>query len=100
MPVAFTPSSSKHAGIECQGVRLHVLDRERLDPLRLVLEIAAALHARHGDVWSLHDLDALLCSRATIAALEAGRAPDLIAEEWAHEAAAFAERRRPYLLYE
>jgi hypothetical protein len=42
----------------------------------------------------------LLCSRATIAQLRAGAPPDLIAEEWAREAAAFAERARPFKRYE
>lgn len=100
MEVAFTPSGSKHAGVACRGVRLHVVDRAALDPFRVVLEIAAQLHARHADVWSLDEVDGLLCSKATIAALRAGRAPELIAEEWAAEAEAFRARRAPFLLYE
>ncbi|MBL8841079.1 MAG: DUF1343 domain-containing protein [Planctomycetes bacterium] len=100
MEVAFTPSGSKHAGVACRGVRVHVVDRAALDPFRVVLEIAAELHARHADVWSLDDVDALLCSKATIAALRAGRAPELIAEEWQAEAEAFRVRRAPFLLYE
>ncbi len=100
MEVAFTPSGSKHAGTRCRGVRLQIVDRAALDPLHVVLEIAAALQARHADSWKLEELDLLLCSRATIEGLRAGRAPDLIAQEWAREAAAFEERRRPYLLYE
>jgi hypothetical protein len=81
-------------------VRLHVVDRDRLDPMRLVLEIAAWLQQRHPKEWSLDELDVLLCSRATIAQLRAGTPPDLIAEEWAREAAAFAERARPFKRYE
>ena len=100
MAVDFTPSGSQHAGIACRGVRVHIVDRAALDPFRVVLEIAAQLHARHVEQWKLDDLDVLLCSRVTIEALRGGEAPDLIAERWQAQARAFAERRRPYLMQE
>ena len=99
MPVTFTPGSSKHTDVACAGVRVQVLDRAALDPLRVVFEIAALLHARHAVDWSLNELDVLLCSRPTLARLHAGDAPDLIAEELAREAVAWQARTRPYRLY-
>jgi len=39
-PVAFTPSSSKHAGSECYGVQIHVLDRNAFRPVRTGLAYA------------------------------------------------------------
>ena len=43
-PVRFTPTSSKYAGEECQGVFMIVTDRAALRPVRLGVEIAAMLH--------------------------------------------------------
>jgi uncharacterized protein YbbC (DUF1343 family) len=99
MPVRFTPGASTCARLDCWGVRVQIIDRHALDPMRLVLEIAAQLHARHSDEWNLDELDLLLCSRPTLARLHAGDAPDLIAEDLAREAAAWHERTRPWRLY-
>jgi len=38
-PVNFVPTDSKHRGLPCQGVQVHVLDRERFDPLRTGLHL-------------------------------------------------------------
>ena len=46
-PVRFTPTSSKYAGEECQGVFLIVTDRVSLRPVRLGIEIAAMLHKQY-----------------------------------------------------
>ena len=46
-PVFFTPTSSKFAGERCQGVFFVVTDREALKPVRLGLEVAAALFTLH-----------------------------------------------------
>ena len=42
-PVRFTPSSSKFAGQECQGVFIVVTDRNAVRPVRVGVEIASAL---------------------------------------------------------
>ncbi|HEY7055468.1 MAG TPA: exo-beta-N-acetylmuramidase NamZ domain-containing protein, partial [Vicinamibacterales bacterium] len=52
-PVRFTPISSKYANQECQGVFLIVSDRNALRPVRVGLEIAAALNARYGSQYQL-----------------------------------------------
>ena len=40
-PIHFTPWSSKHQGKVCQGVQVHVIDREAYKPLHTGLEIIA-----------------------------------------------------------
>jgi uncharacterized protein YbbC (DUF1343 family)/CubicO group peptidase (beta-lactamase class C family) len=47
-PLSFTPTSSKHTGQLCQGVFLLVTDRDALRPVRVGLEVAAALWRLHG----------------------------------------------------
>ncbi len=57
-PVFFTPTSSKFAGERCQGVFFVVTDREALKPVRLGLEVAAALFTLHpGGVRSRPHVD-------------------------------------------
>ncbi len=48
-PVAFTPTSSKYANEPCAGVFMVISNRSALQPVRLGLEIAAALWKAHGD---------------------------------------------------
>ena len=52
-PVRFTPASSKYAGEVCQGVFFVVTDREAMRPVRLGLEVAAALVRLYGDRYDL-----------------------------------------------
>ena len=47
-PVRFTPTASKFAGEECQGVFMIVTDRAALRPVRVGVEIAAALSKLYG----------------------------------------------------
>ena len=42
-PITFTPKSSKYANEECQGVFMVITNRSQLQPVRVGLEIAAAL---------------------------------------------------------
>jgi uncharacterized protein YbbC (DUF1343 family) len=46
-PLRFTPTSSKHAGQTCSGIRFVVLDETRYDPLLTGLSIVAALRRLH-----------------------------------------------------
>lgn len=41
-PANFVPTSSKHEGQPCQGVQVHVSDRQRFDPLRAGLHLIQA----------------------------------------------------------
>jgi uncharacterized protein YbbC (DUF1343 family) len=97
--VDFTPTSSKFAGELCHGLRLTIADRRAFDPTRLALELAAALVARHPKEFELERMDGLSCSKTTIAALRAGTPAAVVAARWEHDAAAFRERRAPFLLY-
>ncbi len=45
----FTPAFSKHKGESCQGVVLHVCDREQFRPLRTALAMLAVIKRDYGD---------------------------------------------------
>lgn len=104
-PMVFTPTISKHAGKPCYGVQLHITDRGVLDPVRLGIELLAAVREvdpkfawRKGEDGQFF-LDQLLGSDKPRRAFDAGERPEQIVASWRAMAAAFRERRRPFLLY-
>jgi uncharacterized protein YbbC (DUF1343 family)/CubicO group peptidase (beta-lactamase class C family) len=98
-PVAFTPESSKHAGLRCGGVYMIVTDRDALRPVRVGLELASALYGLYGDGFEIDAAARLFGSRATLARVKAGDDPEAIARSWAEGEAAWRRRRAEYLLY-
>ncbi|MGD9905104.1 MAG: exo-beta-N-acetylmuramidase NamZ domain-containing protein [Vicinamibacterales bacterium] len=98
-PVRFTPTSSVHAGMDCQGVFMVVTDRDALAPARVGIEIASALWRLHGDAFDKKTSERLLGSRADFARLRAGEDPAAVAAGWAGAEAAWRRLRAQYLLY-
>ena len=105
-PAWFTPTFSKHAGELCGGVQLHITDRDALRPTELGIRVLHAIRSIAPDsfAWHVgghgrHFLDLLIGSDAPRRALEGGTDPDAVVADWRDQAAAFEERRRPYLLY-
>ncbi len=98
-PVQFTPMSSVHANVPCQGVFMVVTNREALQPARVGLEIAAALWRQHGDQFDKKTSERLLGSRADFARAKAGEDPAAIAAGWAGAEAGWRRLRAKYLLY-
>ncbi len=98
-PVQFTPTSSVHAGQACQGVFFVVTNRDALQPVRLGLEVAAALWALHGDRFDPKNTARLVGSAAVLARAKAGEEPAAIAASWAGGEAAWRRLRAKHLLY-
>jgi uncharacterized protein YbbC (DUF1343 family) len=99
-PVTFTPASgAKLGGQACQGVFLIVTDRDRLQPVRVGLELASALSRLYGQQFRLEDAALLLGSKATIAKIRAGDSPASIAASWAGDEAKWRTTRAKYLMY-
>lgn len=99
-PVSFTPEGSRFAGELCHGVFFLVTDRDALRPVRLGLEVAAALHRLHGDAFELDAVTRLFGSRATTARIRAGDPTWEIAAAWDDGATAWRRLSAPYRLYE
>ena len=59
----FTPTASKYAGEECQGVFMIVTDRARLRPVRVGIEIAALLHKLYREQVRARGAERLFGSR-------------------------------------
>jgi uncharacterized protein YbbC (DUF1343 family) len=98
-PVRFTPASNTYAGKQCQGVFFVVTDREALRPVRLGLEVAAALVRLHADRYDPGKTSLLLGSAEQVAKLRAGADPSSIAGKWTADEARWRRLRAKYLLY-
>jgi uncharacterized protein YbbC (DUF1343 family) len=99
-PLRFRPSSSRFAGELCEGVFFIVTDRDAVRPVRLGLEVAAALHRLYGDQFDLDAVARLLGSRDTLARIRAGDPPWAIAAGWAEGEAAWRRVSASYFLYD
>jgi uncharacterized protein YbbC (DUF1343 family) len=96
---AFTPTADRHARQRCSGVHIDLVDRASLDGPRLGVELAAAMRRLYPQRFALRDVQTLLASRRTLAAIAAGEDPAAIAESWRDGIDAFAVMRGKYLLY-
>jgi uncharacterized protein YbbC (DUF1343 family) len=99
MPVEFTPTTSVFADQRCGGVRFQITDRARLEPMRLAISVAVALHQLAPTAWLDGKMDGLLHSKATLEALHAGKSAAEIAGLWEQDVEAFRRRRAPFLRY-
>ena len=98
-PVRFTPTASKYANEECQGVFIVVTNRAALRPVRLGVEIAAALHEDVPGGIRAGWPERLFGSRDGIARIRAGEDPAAIAASWGAAESRWRLLRAPYLLY-
>lgn len=108
-PTQFTPTFQKYATRVCQGVRLHVTDRESFD------SVACAVHLIHA-VWKLYGqhltwrasgsnpdvyvTDILMGTDSVRKGVTSGMSPDDVTRGWDEEASQFAAMSRKYWLYE
>jgi uncharacterized protein YbbC (DUF1343 family)/CubicO group peptidase (beta-lactamase class C family) len=98
-PVRFTPTSSKYVKEECGGVFIVVTDREALRPVRVGLEVAAALMRLYPRDYRIAPDDRLFGSRDSLRRAAAGEDPAAIAASWAGDEARWRLLRAKYLLY-
>jgi uncharacterized protein YbbC (DUF1343 family)/CubicO group peptidase (beta-lactamase class C family) len=98
-PVRFTPTSSKYANEECQGVFLVVTDRLVLRPVRLGAEIAAAISRLHGAQFQLEAAERLFGSKEGLSRIRSGEDPAALMNSWSAAEARWRLLRAKYLLY-
>ncbi len=100
VPILFTPTSSKFAGEVCRGVNVAITDRRVFEPVRVGLEIAAAVRRLHPAEWEAEKVAVLLLNRGVLEALVRGTDPDEVIALATSGITEFARRRSPHLLYE
>ena len=102
----FTPTISKHVGVVCAGVQVHVLEPSKLEAIAVATHLLTTLRDRYDDFdWRAGDnqpgrwIDLLTGSSRFRTQFEAGASAAEIMAGWRSELAEFDRRRRPYLLY-
>jgi uncharacterized protein YbbC (DUF1343 family) len=98
-PVAFTPKSSKYANEECQGAFMVVTNRAQLQPVRVGLEIAAALSTMFGDRYDFSTTWRLFGTAEPLERVKRGEDPAAVASRWTADEARWRRLRAKYLLY-
>jgi uncharacterized protein YbbC (DUF1343 family) len=98
-PVAFTPTASRFANQLCQGVFIVVTDRAAVRPVRVGVEIAAALLALFPGQLDIDQAARLFGSTDGLTRLKAGEDPAAIAATWSGAEARWRLLRAKYLLY-
>ena len=97
--MAVAPTAAKFKGQNIPAIRFAVTDRRAYRPVRTALILIDEIRRRHPKdfAWG-PTIDRLTGSDKVRQAIEGGRLPALL-DEWDREAAAFAESRKPFLLY-
>lgn len=99
IPAQFTPTAWPYKNKPCQGVRIELVDRERLDAAQLGLELLSALYAAAPKVFEIDRTVGMVGSRETVTRIKAGEPYSVIARTWEPGLLAFGALREKYLLY-
>jgi uncharacterized protein YbbC (DUF1343 family)/CubicO group peptidase (beta-lactamase class C family) len=98
-PVRFRPSSGNCAGLDVEGVRWLVTNRESFDSVRLGLEVAAALQNLYPGKILFEANRKLIGSETALRALEAGEDARTVQQNLEGPLQDFLKTREKYLLY-
>lgn len=99
-PISFTPSASIHSGSECQGVQVHITDRNKLRPVEMALNLIATARCMSVGHFSWNPHFQRLAGSADLhSKLESGMPVSQITAEMADFITNFKDRRQKYLLY-
>jgi uncharacterized protein YbbC (DUF1343 family) len=109
-PTVFQPTFQKHAGTSCGGVQIHVLDRERFEPVKAGIAVVKIAYDMYTDqfrwkvppyeyVFDKNPFDVIAGTSALREAIESGRSLEEITGSWRAGEETFRRQRQKYLLY-
>ena len=99
IPVHFTPRASKFVGESCGGVSFLVTDRQKLQPVRVGVELALTLRKLYPKEWQAERMMTLLVNRQAMDGVLAGDDYAALSRRWSAGLRAFVNRRKAHLLY-
>ena len=92
-------AGQKHGGLTIPILRVHVTDRNAVQPVTVGVHMLRVIRKRHAAEWQWRPSIERLAGTAELrAAVEAGNVEPLL-EKWKREAAQFQSSTRPYWLY-
>lgn len=106
----FRPTFQKHAGISCGGVQIHVLDRNRFEPVTVgvaMVKVAFDMYTKsfrwkeppYEYVYDRNPFDVIAGTSKLREAIEQGSAVEAIVASWQPSLSEFMKVRERYLLY-
>ena len=106
----FRPTFQKHAGVSCGGVQVHVLDREKFEPVLTGITLVKVAYDLYPEkfrwkeppyeyVYDRNPFDVIAGTSKIREAIEGGGSIEAIEESWKEELETFRRVRRNYLLY-
>ena len=101
----FVPSMSKHVGVGCGGVQLHVTDRREFEAIRTAIAMIITAKQVYPDKFAWREaqapywIDRLTGSEQVRLAIDGGADVDEVVAGWRSELAKFRQTRKQYLLY-
>lgn len=98
-PVKFTPTTRTYKGQECLGVRILVVDPDKVEPVKIGLTIALELRRLHPEAWSRAEFPMLISHKRTCEAVERCDSAEAIMASWKDGQKAFLQQREKALLY-
>ena len=98
-PTRFTPTESKFQGVAIQGVRFTITERERLDPIRLGLEVAVAIQKLYPGKLDFAVNRKLIGNDKVITLLQSGASAENIEASYKDTTKAFLKIRQNYMIY-
>lgn len=105
-PTSFTPTFSKHAGLSCGGVQVHLLEPGAVRPVELGLHLLHAMRTLHEEAFAWRHgrdgrftIDLLYGSDRLRQAIDEGAEVSELIAGWAKPVRDFHDRRKSYLLY-
>src|SRR5688572_19950901 len=107
----FRPTFQKHAGVSCGGVQIHVLDKEKFEPVTAGITMVKTAYDLYKDefrwkeppyeyVYDRNPFDVIAGTTKIREAFEQGVELDAIAETWKRPLLEFKELRGSFLIYE
>lgn len=100
VPLRFTPNASVFKDETCSGINFVITDRQQFRPVRMGIELAAALRRLYPNDWKVDAYLRLLVNADTLERLKRGDAPEDIERSWATKLEDFRAARAKVLLYE
>jgi uncharacterized protein YbbC (DUF1343 family) len=98
-PVYFTPTFSKHKGVMCGGVQVHVTDFGTFDPIVTALHVLKEAYAMYPDKVEIKPYASKLMGVPKLHERIKTESVDAITATWKDNLAKFGKMRKKHLLY-
>ncbi len=106
----FRPTFQKYAGVSCGGVQIHVLNRNRFEPVTVGVAMVKVAYDMYTEsfrwkeppyeyVYDRHPFDVIAGTTKLREAIEQGSTIEAIVDSWQDSLKQFMEVRKRYLLY-